>query len=95
MTSRNWHPADVIATVRKTGSTMQEIAFAAGFARSATSHCLRWPVPHANHAIAKHLGLSVHDIWPEWFDADGELKPRDRKRITTNGAAQRQKRSAA
>ena len=91
----NWHPADVIAAVRKSGSTMQAIALAAGFHRTAASHCLSWPVPHANKAIADHLGKSVSDLWPQWFDEDGEVRA-DWKKITIRTApAQRQKWSAA
>ena len=29
--------------------------------------------PHlrANHAIAEFLGVSLHELWPQWFDHSG------------------------
>lgn len=29
--------------------------------------------PHlrANHAIAEFLGVSLHELWPQWFDLSG------------------------
>ena len=93
--SKGWHPADIVAAVRKSGSTMMEIAIAAGFHPSALSHCMRFPVPEANRAIADHLDKSLHDLWPDWFDQDGNVLPDQRKTNRGRVAAQRQKRNAA
>lgn len=90
-----WHPADIIAAVRKSGSTMMEVAIAAGFHPSALSHCLRFPVPDANKAIAAHLDKHVHELWPQWFDENGDVLPNRRKATRARAAASRQKRSAA
>jgi hypothetical protein len=31
------------------------------------------PHPRANAAIAEFLGVSLHELWPQWFDEDGKL----------------------
>jgi Ner family transcriptional regulator len=89
-----WHPEDVKAAVRKTGSTMMEVALAAGLHRTAVSNCLRWPIPAANRAIAAHLGLPVGEIWPDWYGADGELLPSYVERRQKLAARHRQKEAA-
>lgn len=92
----NKHPEDVKALVRKTGVSLAELARRHGLAAVSGRRCLYEPVPSANRAIAEHLGKTVHEIWPEWFDAKGERILRfSRKRITPDAAAQRLKRSAA
>lgn len=90
MTSRNWHPEDVKAAIRKKGTAIRDVATAAGVHPSALSHCLHYPVPAGNKAIADFLDRPLHEIWPKWFDEDGQLKPTIRF-----SRAQRQKRSAA
>lgn len=89
-----WHPAEVVAAVHKAGKTMRDLALDAGFHPTRMSHALKWPVPTANQTIAEFLGLPTHEIWPEWFDEDGTLRP-DWKANTMRAAAQRQKRGAA
>lgn len=71
---KNWHRADVIAAVRKGGTTLAGLARASGLSRQSFSWALIKPHPRANHAIAKHLGRHVSTIWPEWFDATGQRR---------------------
>ncbi len=65
-----WHPQDVIAAVRKSGSNLQRLARENGFARSTLSVALtrRWPAAHL--VIARHLGVSRYEIWPHWYAPD-------------------------
>lgn len=95
--SKNQHPEDVKAAVRKTGLSLSELARRNGFSTSSARKCLYFPVPTANRAIADHLGIPVQDIWPEWFDKDGNRRI-GQLRSDSNTApvsAHRQKRSAA
>lgn len=68
---RNEHPENVKAAVRRTGISLAELARRKGLSTSTTRKALRRPTPSGNRAIAEHLGKSLHQLWPEWFDADG------------------------
>jgi len=92
---KNAHPEDIKASVRKSGATMRQLAFGAGLHPSALSHCLHVPLPAANLAIAEFLGARLHELWPEWFDQAGEVRPDARKSSTLPHAAHRQKGAAA
>tara|TARA_B100000614_G_C14372999_1_gene422219 strand:- start:93 stop:395 length:303 start_codon:yes stop_codon:yes gene_type:complete len=87
----NWHHEDIKAEIRKRGSTLKEIGIKAGLHPSALGHSLYYPVPAANRAIADFFGLNVQDIWPGWFDADGEVRRNWRDSITGEPVRQRQK----
>jgi Ner family transcriptional regulator len=67
---QGWHPQDIIAAVRKSGTSLQRLAREHGFARATLNHCLtrRWPAAHL--VIARHLGVSRHEIWPHWYAQD-------------------------
>jgi len=66
---------DVKAQVGKAGGSLSEIAKTARIHPSSCSHALDYPIPSANRAIAKFLGKSVHELWPEWFDKNGKRRP--------------------
>lgn len=72
--TKNKHPEDVKALVRKTGSSFAKLATKTGLTHSAFSHAVRRCIPTANIAIATQLKTSVHDIWPEWFDKDNNRR---------------------
>lgn len=90
-----WHPADIKAAIHKSGSTMTAIALAAGLHPSGLSQALRWPIPPANRAIADHLQVPLHELWPDWYGADGELLPGVSKAREIRAARHRQKEAAA
>jgi propionyl-CoA carboxylase beta subunit len=73
MTLKNWHPEDIKSAVRKSGETLASIAREAGLSDSSTRLALRQPVPRANKAIARHLNLSIEEVWPEWYAKPGEV----------------------
>lgn len=66
-----WHPEDIKAAVRKSGSTLAAIAIENGFDVSNMSHALTRRTPNAQRAIANHLGKSLHELWPQFYDANG------------------------
>lgn len=68
---RNKSKEDIKAMVWKRGMTLRQISLHAGLGIDAASEALRRPYPSANHAIAEFLGSSVHDLWPRWFDQNG------------------------
>ena len=71
--SGGWHRADILAAVRKRGSNLAEIARNVGLARQTLYWAFIAPRLRANRAIADFLGVSMHELWPQWFDADDKL----------------------
>ncbi len=70
----NRHPADVIALVTKAGGSLSALARVHRMSPSSFGHSLRRPIPQANRAIARFLGVAPMDLWPEWFDEGGERR---------------------
>lgn len=69
---QDWHPADVVAALRKKGWSLQQLAKENGYAgRSALSSALAQPYPKAEAIIAKALDLAPQEIWPTRYNADG------------------------
>ena len=67
--------AGIKAEIERRHGTLSAIAIAAGLSPASCSCALRYPVPAANHAIAKFLNKSVHELWPDWFDEHGIRRP--------------------
>jgi Ner family transcriptional regulator len=68
----DWHPADVVAELRKIGWSLQQLAFENGYThRSSLSMALRVPYPRAEAIIAKALGVKPQEIWPSRYNKDG------------------------
>jgi len=79
----DWHPADIVAGLRKIGWSLQQLALEHGYAgRSALSKALAEPYPKAEAIIAETLGVEPKEIWPSRYNADGTpnrargMKPR-------------------
>lgn len=67
----NMHAEDVKAKVRKTGVSLAQLARDNELSDSAVRKALYEPIPRGNAAIADYLHMALHDLWPEWFDKDG------------------------
>ncbi len=67
----DWHPEDIKAAIRKSGTTVTALSVAAGFSRAAVGVALRYPIPTVQAVIAQHLGLKPQQIWPSRYDARG------------------------
>lgn len=65
------HPEDIKAAVRKTGTTLTALSLSNGLSEAACRASLRRPIPAGNRVIADHLGKSINDLWPQWYDAQG------------------------
>lgn len=69
----DWHPADVVATLRKAGWSITQLALAHGYAsKSALGNALRVPYPKAERIIARALGREPMEIWPSRYTAAGK-----------------------
>lgn len=65
------HREDIKAAVRKTGTTLKEIALKGGLSESACRKALDVPSPRAEALIAAHLKRPLHCLWPDRYDKRG------------------------
>ncbi|WP_104921006.1 helix-turn-helix domain-containing protein [Rahnella sikkimica] len=73
-TSNDWHPADIIAALRKKGTTLAAVSRAAGLSSSTLSNALSRPWPKGEIIICRAIGVLPHTIWPSrYFDQQGNL----------------------
>lgn len=91
----NTHPQDVMAAIRKRVGSMADLARAHGVSDSVVQAAIHRPQPSGNRIIAEALGTTVHALWPEWFDADGNRRLSSPKPSARRSASQCQKREAA
>lgn len=72
--SKDWHKADVIAAVRKTGTSLRAMSRKLGLAHTALGNALHGPCPKYERLIAEHLKTTPQEIWPSRYHADGTPK---------------------
>ncbi|WP_208951374.1 helix-turn-helix transcriptional regulator [Rahnella sp. ChDrAdgB13] len=73
-TYTDWHQADIIAALRKQGTTLVAVSRAAGLSSSTLSNALSRPWPKGEMLIASALNIPPAQIWPSrYFDAHGQL----------------------
>jgi Ner family transcriptional regulator len=90
-----WHPQDIIAAVRKSGTNLNRLAREHGYARITLNKAItkRWPAAHL--VIARHLGVSRYEIWPHWYAPDDTPLHRAMDPHLARHNATRRSRSAA
>lgn len=72
MRNQNWHSADIIAALRKRGTSMAALSREAGLASSTLANALTRPWPKGEMIIAHALNTSPQTIWPErYIDKNG------------------------
>ncbi|HCL5274685.1 TPA: helix-turn-helix domain-containing protein [Salmonella enterica] len=67
MTQSDWHPADIIAALKKRGTSLSALSRQAGLASSTLANALirRWP--KGERLIAEALGIAPEQIWPSRY----------------------------
>ena len=75
----DWHPADVLAALKKRGLTLAGLSIAHGYHSTAAGKALKRPWPTMEALIAKELGLPPQAIWPSRYDSRGVPRGRTRK----------------
>jgi Ner family transcriptional regulator len=74
MAKKDWHPADVIAGLKKKGFSMASLSREAGLASSTLANVMKRPWPKGEFLVAEALGLHPSEIWPTRYrDASGKL----------------------
>ncbi|ACT05304.1 putative transcriptional regulator, Nlp [Dickeya chrysanthemi Ech1591] len=77
---KDWHNADIIAELRKKGTSMSAVSRQAGLSSTTLANALFRPWPKGEWLIAKAIGVPPEDIWPSRYFDNGELIDR-KKRI--------------
>ncbi|MWP48615.1 MULTISPECIES: helix-turn-helix transcriptional regulator [unclassified Gilliamella] len=63
----DWHPADIIAALKKKGTTLANLSRQSGLSSSTLSNALVRPWTKGEIIIAKALNLEPHQIWPSRY----------------------------
>jgi len=74
MSRTDWHPADIIAAIRKQELTLTELALLNGLPHRACQTAMRKPHKKAEQVIAAQLGLHPMKIWPSRYHSNGKRK---------------------
>jgi Ner family transcriptional regulator len=79
MTGRtDWHPADVLAALKKRGKTLAGVSVAHGYHPTAAGKALKRQWPALEAIIAEALGVRPAEIWPSRYTEDGQPRAPDR-----------------
>lgn len=70
-TISDWHPADVVAALRKCGWSLRRLSVEHGYVATALKLALHKPWPKAERLIADALGVHPAVIWPTRYDTSG------------------------
>ncbi|ECF6031255.1 transcriptional regulatory protein [Salmonella enterica subsp. salamae serovar Greenside] len=67
MMQSDWHPADIIAGLRKWGTSLAALSRQAGLASSTLANALNRRWPKGERLIAEALGFAPEQIWPSRY----------------------------
>ncbi|MDE9518547.1 helix-turn-helix domain-containing protein [Xenorhabdus bovienii] len=67
MEKKDWYPADIIAELKKRGTTLSEVSRAAGLASSTLANALQRHWPKGERLIAEALERTPEEIWPSRY----------------------------
>lgn len=77
--TKGWHSADIIAGLRKKGTSLAALSRECGLASSTLANALTRPWPKGEFLIAKALEVHPSEIWPDrYVGKDGEVVDRER-----------------
>lgn len=68
-----WHRAEIVAAVKMRNSSLAELARENGLADATLRAALSYPRAPSNTIISRFLGVPLHELWPTWFDTEGQL----------------------
>ena len=74
--AQDWHPADVLAALKKRGLSLTGLSTANGYHPTAAGKALKNPWPAMEAIIATALGLTPGDIWPSREPPVGAKPPK-------------------
>ncbi|ATZ93309.1 MULTISPECIES: helix-turn-helix transcriptional regulator [Dickeya] len=82
----DWHSADIIAALRKKGTSLSAVSREAGLSSSTLANALYRPWPKGELLIANALGVKPEEIWPSRYYDPQTNTWVDRKKLMRNTA---------
>ena len=76
-TSADWHPADIVAALRKAGWSLRKLSKHHGYCPTSLTAALHRPWPKAERLIADAIGVSAEDIWPSRYASRAQKHSND------------------
>lgn len=70
-TPADWHPADIVAAVRKSGWSLRKLSRHHGYTATALDNALHRRWPKAERLIAEAIGVRPEKIWPSRYTQKG------------------------
>lgn len=77
----DWHPADIIASLRKKGTSLAAISRQAGLCSSTLANALSRPWPKGEWLIGQALNVDPAEIWPSRYYDPVTRRLLDRKKL--------------
>ena len=72
MDLQDWHPADIIAGLKKKGTSLAAVSRSAGLSSSTLANAQLRPWPNGEKLIADALGITPEINWPSrYYDEAG------------------------
>ncbi|MGL9774773.1 MAG: helix-turn-helix domain-containing protein [Sodalis sp. (in: enterobacteria)] len=76
----DWHKADIIAALRKCGTSLAALSRAFGLSPTTLSNTLHRPWPKGEKVIAEVIGVPAAEIWSShYYDYTGGPKAEKRE----------------
>lgn len=80
--TEDWHPADIIAALRKRGTTLAALSRQAGLSSSTLANALSRPWPKGEWLIADAINVHPSEIWPSrYYDPETHCLLDRKKRV--------------
>ncbi|CAH5973721.1 helix-turn-helix domain-containing protein [Citrobacter koseri] len=67
MMQPDWHSADIIAALKKQGTSLSAVSRQSGLASSTLANALIRHWPEGERLIAEALGIAPEQIWPSRY----------------------------
>lgn len=77
----DWHPADIIAALRKNGTTLAAVSREAGLSSSTLANAISRPWPKGEWLIAQAINIHPAEIWPSRYYDPKSNTLIDRKKL--------------
>lgn len=61
----DWHPADIVAALRKAGWSLRGLSVHLGYYPNALAKALSRPWPKGERLVSEAIGVPPEEIWPE------------------------------
>ncbi|WP_210512090.1 helix-turn-helix domain-containing protein [Pantoea ananatis] len=80
--TEDWHPADIIAALRKRGTTLAALSRQSGLSSSTLANALSRPWPKGEWLIADAINVHPSEIWPSrYYDPETRCLLDRKKRV--------------